>query len=175
MIKIKDLIKENKAQYEIYCDMDSVLTDYDSAFVKIADVKTRDGWEYKAKFGKKKFYDIIRQEGLDFWTEMPWMPDGKKLWKYLQSVADKIYVLSAPASNIDSELCKTGKMIWCKRNLGPYVQVILEENKYKYAAPNHILIDDLDKNIVPWRHHGGIAIQHTSADDTIKKLKALGL
>lgn len=48
-------------------------------------------------------------------------------------------------------------------------------DKFKYAGHNKILIDDLYKtNIIPWREHGGIGILHTSANDTIQKLKKIG-
>lgn len=168
MIKIKKLIKENYI-YEIYCDMDSVLSDFDTAFLQIADVKTKDGWEYKKKFGKQKFWDIIQTTGLKFWTEMPWMKDGKKLWNYLQKLDADVRVLSAPSTHDNGE-SKTGKIIWCKNNLGPNVQVILEDNKFKYAGQGKILIDDLEKNIIPWKEHGGIGILHKSTSDTIQRL-----
>ena len=48
-------------------------------------------------------------------------------------------------------------------------------DKHKYAAPNHILIDDRMKAIGPWRKAGGIGILHKDTKDTIAKLKLLGL
>ena len=47
--------------------------------------------------------------------------------------------------------------------------------KQKYAGENKILIDDMERNIQQWRDKGGIGILHTSAVDTIKQLKELGL
>jgi hypothetical protein len=47
--------------------------------------------------------------------------------------------------------------------------------KAAYAKPNHILIDDREKSIQPWREAGGIGILHTSAADTISQLQKLGL
>jgi hypothetical protein len=41
-------------------------------------------------------------------------------------------------------------------------------------APGDILIDDLSKNCKRWTDAGGIAVHHTSAADSILKLKALG-
>ena len=49
------------------------------------------------------------------------------------------------------------------------------KEKYQYAAPNHILIDDRLVSIEPWVNAGGIGILHTSAVDTIEQLKELGL
>jgi len=43
-------------------------------------------------------------------------------------------------------------------------------NKKKYAAPNHVLIDDRKDNIEGWESEGGVGILHTSAEDTIAKL-----
>ena len=40
---------------------------------------------------------------------------------------------------------------------------------------NNRLIDDLENTINEWNDKGGIGILHTSAADTIKQLKDLGL
>ena len=47
--------------------------------------------------------------------------------------------------------------------------------KHVFAAPHHILIDDLEKTIIEWREKGGIGIHHTSTSDTISQLKKLGI
>jgi hypothetical protein len=47
--------------------------------------------------------------------------------------------------------------------------------KAEYAEPNAILIDDQPKSIDPFIAAGGIGILHTSAANTIKELKKLGL
>jgi hypothetical protein len=44
-----------------------------------------------------------------------------------------------------------------------------------FAAEGKILIDDMEQTIREWRNAGGIGILHTSAADTIKELKKLGL
>jgi hypothetical protein len=48
-------------------------------------------------------------------------------------------------------------------------------NKQLFAGPNRILIDDMKQTIDEWNAKGGIGIFHTSAADTIKQLKKLGL
>jgi hypothetical protein len=35
---------------------------------------------------------------------------------------------------------------------------LFEKEKWKYACPNSILIDDLEKNILPWIEAGGHGI-----------------
>lgn len=173
MIKIKSLIKEN-IQYKIYCDLDSVLVDFDSGFREISDVEVSDGWEYKKRFSKQKFWKLVGDRGLDFWTNLPWMSDGKKLWRYLRDCPYDVIVLSAPSTH-DNGISKKGKIIWCRNHLGPNVNIILEDDKFKYAGHNKILIDDLEKNIIPWKERGGIGILHTSTNDTIHQLRELGI
>ena len=51
----------------------------------------------------------------------------------------------------------------------------MSHDKFKWAAPNHILIDDFTKNTVPWDNEGGIAILHTDANKTIEKLEEIGV
>jgi len=173
MIKIKSLIKEQN-DYIIYYDMDSVLSDFDAAFRKISDVPVKDGWEYKKKFSKQKFWNLIAQKGLEFWSTMPWMADGKKLWSYLTRSPYEVIILSAPSTN-DKAISERGKKIWCKNNLGSNVKIILDGDKYKYAGHNKVLIDDLEKNIIPWRQHGGIGILHKNAIETLQQLQKLGI
>ena len=48
-------------------------------------------------------------------------------------------------------------------------------DKAAWAGPDRILIDDKKEAIEPWEAAGGIGILHTSAADTIRKLKTLGL
>ena len=82
-------------------------------------------------------------------------------------------ILSAPSQEESSRI---GKRVWKKNNL-PDAKMILTPAKFKqkYAGENKILIDDMERNIQQWRDKGGIGILHTSAVDTIKQLKELGL
>jgi len=47
--------------------------------------------------------------------------------------------------------------------------------KQLFSGENRILIDDLPNTIEEWNAKGGIGILHTSAANTIKELKKLGL
>ena len=83
-------------------------------------------------------------------------------------------ILSAPSSNPSS---KEGKLEWINKNLTNVKEIFLvpANEKQEFANPNAILIDDRLSNIEQWRAKGGIGILHTSADETIKQLKELGL
>jgi hypothetical protein len=51
----------------------------------------------------------------------------------------------------------------------------VRHQKQLFAGENRILIDDLANTIDEWNAKGGIGILHTSAANTIKELKKLGL
>ena len=160
---------EQVMDYEIYSDMDGVLTDFDAAFEKVSGgIPPR---TYETKYGKDKFWEIVDAKGVGYWVGMPWMSDGKQYWDYIKEY--KPILLSSPSR---SETSRLGKRLWVRNQL-PGTKLILAQAKDKqnYARKNRILIDDRESNIDEWRAQGGIGILHTSAADTIRQLKELGL
>ena len=176
MYKLTDLYKQLKeeeqtaqvSQYKIFCDMDGVLCDFDRRFDQFAGIKPK---EYESRFGTKKFWEIIDKVGAQYWSKMPWMPDGKELWSYISKY--KPVLLSAPSKDPSS---RYGKHLWVNENL-PGTKLILakREKKRNYSGKNRILIDDRPDNINEWVYEGGIGILHTSTQQTINDLKELGL
>ena len=155
--------------YEIYSDMDGVLTDFDAQFMKASDGILPS--EYEKNFGKNGFWKLIDERGVGYWVGMPWMPDGKTYWDYIKKYTP--ILLSSPSRSQTSRL---GKRLWVKNNM-PGTKLILAQAKDKqnYAQKDRILIDDRPSNIDQWRASGGIGILHISASDTIRQLKDLGL
>tara|TARA_R110000822_G_scaffold149056_6_gene288139 strand:+ start:4782 stop:7679 length:2898 start_codon:yes stop_codon:yes gene_type:complete len=162
--------KDKDMEYIIYSDMDGVITDFEGRFKKFSNGISPS--EYQNKNGVKKFWDLIDvQTGVKFWVGMPWMEDGKEYWDYISKY--KPTLLSSPSINNESRL---GKRLWVKNNLpGTPLKLAYSRNKKNYAQENAILIDDRENNINQWKANGGIGILHTSASDTIRQLKELGL
>lgn len=154
------------SKYKIYCDMDGVLVDFDKGYFKLTGQKL-DG-EHRSD---DHFWDPINDAGYDFWINLEWSNDGKRLWKYIEKYSPEL--LSAPSRQNDSRVAKHD---WVKKEL-PGVHLILRSAKHKkdFAGPNSILIDDRLDNIQGWRDSGGIGIHHVSAKHTIDQLKALDL
>jgi len=165
---------KNERPFKLYVDMDGVLTNWFKAFRDLGKDLTKglEGDEYEKKYGRDALWGLIAKEGkLEFWSEMKWMDDGRKLWNYVKKYNPTI--LTTPAN---SKFSRDGKKIWIERELGKEVPFIFAKDKWKYADTESILIDDYDKKINDWVNLGdGIGIHHHNTDSTIEELKKLGL
>lgn len=160
--------KSNELKYKIYCDMDGVLVDFDKQFTEsISPWKPK---QFIDKNGLDEFWRKIDDRGVGFWVGMKWMEDGKELFEHITSNYE-VELLSSPSRSENSRL---GKRLWVRNHkLGVKLNLAYSHNKQKYAAPNHILIDDRKDIIKEWEEAGGIGILHTSTENTINKLKNL--
>ena len=160
-------LREEETQYTIYCDMDSVLVDFDRGYQELTGMTTQQA----DAMGPDTFWEPLIKAGAKWWITLNWMSDGKQLWNYIKKYNP--ILLSAPSREESSKL---GKRVWVKREL-PGTKLILRyaPQKQEYASPTSILIDDREKNIDQWEAAGGIGILHTSAANTIEQLKQLGL
>jgi FMN phosphatase YigB (HAD superfamily) len=166
-------LKEKKATppYKIYCDMDGVLTDFESRFEHYSGMLPK---QYEEKHGSGPFWYLIDVTiGIKFWSEMNWMPHGQQLWDFIQPY--KPDLLTSPSRDNSSRL---GKNLWVRNHLNPNPKVIFAYSldKQRYANENSILIDDKKSNIDQWASKGGIAIRCENGDvnHVIEKLKELG-
>jgi ribosomal protein S27AE len=165
----RELMREinEKSNYQIYCDMDGVLADFEGGYKELTGIDLQS--EFKPE--GEKFWDPISKAGIGFWAGLKWMPDGQQLWDYIKKYNPSL--LSAPSKEDSSRI---GKSVWVKKRM-PGTKLILRsaDRKKEFASPNSILIDDMKKNIDSWEAAGGIGILHTSASSTINQLKKLGL
>lgn len=157
--------------YKIYCDMDGVLTDFESRFEHFSGMHPQ---EYEKANGTPAFWELIDNKiGVRFWVGMDWMPQGKMLWDFISPY--KPDLLTSPSRHNSSRL---GKQLWAKNNLNPKPKVIMaySKDKQRYADENSILIDDKKSNIAEWEAAGGIAIRCRKGNSTyvIDRLKELG-
>ena len=181
--------ESNAFPYQIYCDMDGVLVDLIGGVLdRIQKGSSNKGLRKQVKdileigWGWTKEHPTL-QKGLDyindivsddveFWATLPPMPDKDELWNYISQYNP--IILSHPWDDPSEE----GKRIWVANNLSPLpIDEKYTGNKYLYAVnedgtPN-LLIDDFEKYIGPWREAGGVAILHTSAEETIYTLEAI--
>ena len=176
---LKELMIEDIAKaYNIFVDMDGVLTNFEGRFEQFAGVTPDEYISQKSiQVGKDKayqqFWDLVdEQVGVRFWAGMPWMPEGEELYKYIKKY--KPTILTSPSRN---EASKIGKGVWIKRNMSgtPYKFGFKASGKAKHAGPNKILIDDRTENINAWKAAGGIGILFKSTEQVKNELSKLGL
>ena len=70
------------------------------------------------------------------------------------------------------------KKIWTKRLLSDdvIVNIVFREEKPQYCTGEGcILIDDMERNIKEWNEMGGTGIVNVSSEDTMNRLKELGI
>ena len=154
--------------YTIFCDMDGVIVDFEKGYTELTNTIPT-----KSFNGKAEFWEPISKAGAQWWANLDWMPDGQELWRYIKKY--KPNILSSPSQDPSS---KVGKEAWLKMNLqNSYKKAYFynRSNKQLFSDKNRILIDDLPQTIDEWNAKGGIGILHTSAANTIKELKKLGL
>ncbi len=162
MIPILNLFES--VDYQIYCDLDGVLTDFE----KMADEM---GVPATDKRTKKELWRQIFRDPTTFWSKMDWTNDGKSLWNFIKSL-NPILLSSVPAGILNKG--KTGKQRWVTKELGDIPLIVVPSNsKSKYANKNSILIDDTEKNINAWERSSGVGILHENSADTIELLKKI--
>ena len=158
-------------KYQIYCDMDGVLTDFEKRFDHFSGMNPQ---EYEKKYGTPSFWELIDVKiGVRFWVGMDWMPEGKRLWDFIKPYQP--HLLTSPSRNDTSRL---GKNLWVKNNLNPKPKTIFaySADKQRYSRENAILIDDKKSNINEWAAKGGIAIRckNGNVSHVIEELQKLG-
>ena len=177
MTLIKILTEGFEEQYQIYCDLDGVLADFDARFEHFYGILPKEYEEkaiqqYGEEIGKQKFWEAIDTNiGVRFWRGIPWMPGGKELWDYIKPYNPTL--LTAPSYHDSSRI---GKTLWVQDHI-PGTKIIFKQAKQKadLAGPNRILIDDREDTIMSWKAKNGIGILYKNTDQAINDLKQLGI
>jgi hypothetical protein len=101
------------------------------------------------------------------------MPDMAELWAHVAPY-QPIVLTGVPASVKEAP---DNKRAWVRRHLGSRVEVRCCPSKEKclHAKAGDILIDDWEKYRHLWIAQGGVWVTHTSATNSIRELRALGV
>ena len=189
-----------KVDYQIYCDMDDVLVNFEDACTNLinADLRNADRVPREVYF----LYAVMKRELMskerlsitksDFSRQADNRLESVRSYMYERVQNNLEFWCTLPwkydgqelwnyiknfnpkpiilTAPMDGENCIIGKKLWAKNHLDDS-QIILNERKYEYSTPQSILIDDYINHVMQWRVKGGICIHHKNTNDTIKELK----
>lgn len=168
----------------IFVDLDGVLADFKRGMERAMTVvhgrefeHDEDRYEVDTHYRKLVWSSIDTYQDIydgQLWLELDTMADSAVLWRFVLPFNPEILTATGPKKYRAREQ----KLEWVPMHFGREVRINIVERaveKANFAAPNHILIDDKMKAIGPWRDAGGIGILHTSAEDTIRQLKGIGI
>jgi len=147
--------------YQIYCDMDGVLVDFEEGAVQRINRDIQDenvtgelidnlravlselgrGEITKTDLSKmdksvqlkpaRSYMYEMLADDEEFWANLPWMPGGEELWAYVSKYDS--YILTAPMDN-KGQGSEMGKRTWIENNLNPKPNVIeMSHDKYNWA------------------------------------------
>lgn len=160
----------DEGAYQIYCDMDGVIADFEGG------VENHLPGFKAGEHSNSKLWKTVKnhqKKGGEHWFELEELDNGA-LWKYIARHNPEILSATGdPYFGADDQ-----KRKWIQKHLigNPKINLVRKtSDKAAWAGPNRILIDDRKEAIDDWNAGGGIGILHTSAADTIQKLKSLGL
>lgn len=156
-------------QFVIFCDADGVVYDFERKVSEINKLEFH-------KIPRGKMWRSIEEYDRNvapFFESLELMPDALVLIDFIKSNFINYRILTA-CGNTPKNAAQQKRNAF-RRDFGDIVVKTVQDShqKAKYATPTSILIDDRAKSIDPWVAAGGIGILHTSAADSILKIKQI--
>ena len=187
----KFLKEEQGSSYQIYCDMDGVLVDFEQGVVerlnkdiKDPSIQTKEMMKLRdalkaAEETNVSMKDLdkhfkprtpLNKATREYMYRALW--DDEEFWANLTWMPGGkelwAYIAQYEPDILTSPMgpgSERGKQIWIDNNLNPAPkEVFMSRNKYEWATSDdspNILIDDFTSNTIPWEDTGGVAILHT--------------
>jgi hypothetical protein len=167
-----------KKKFRILLDMDGVLCHFAEQYKKINGVSPNE--VYVPGQPATCWNRFVDQHGFE---DIPVLPDALNLLtgvlRTVQNSNFTIEICTSAGGKARYDDVKPQKLLWLKNHgFGDFVAHITQ-NGYRKADVidlekyNDILIDDTPVVVENFIKHGGFAILHTSATDTIEKLETL--
>jgi 5'(3')-deoxyribonucleotidase len=131
----------------IYVDLDRTIFDIDSQF------------EDPENFTNNDFWKLANKEG--FFENLPLLPWAKQLMAYLTDLDVELRILTATGHQHDRVALE--KINSIKKNFPQFpianiITLVSGKNKYIYARPGDLLIDDTKEVLKNWEEAGGIPV-----------------
>lgn len=153
----------------IYLDMDGVIADFNKRYKEQYHLEPREAEKHK-KFNK--FFDeFIETKQFETLELMPGAMEGLIFLRKHLTVPTQI--LSSTASEARYDAISKQKLIWLNTHGITFTPNFVPGKRFKckFAAPDHIIIDDTESVINQWREAGGIGILHKDWPTTLAILQ----
>ena len=153
----------------IYLDMDGVIADFTKRYKELYRMEPKDA-EKKKQFDKF-FNEFIATGQFAKLDLMPGAIDGLTFLRKHLTIPTQI--LSSTANEARYEDISNQKLIWLQTHGITFSTNFVpgKRHKYKFAAPDKIIIDDTQSVIDQWREAGGIGILHKDWPSTLVILR----
>lgn len=148
----------------IYLDMDGVIADFYKRYFELYKLAPRDA-EKKKEFNK--YFDEFIATGQ--FATLDLMPDTMKGIEFLRKAPVPTEILSSTANEERYDTISKQKMVWLQTHGITFKPNFVpgKRHKWKFAAPDKIIIDDTESVIDDWKKAGGIGILHKDWETTL--------
>ena len=154
-------------KYKLFCDLDGVLVDFENGVNELTG-KLPEHQTIENMWKKISYCE-------NFFENLKFTNYGKQMWTHIVDIYENVPTILTGVPSNNKKNYDIQKINWCKNNLGKNIDVITcnSFDKYKYAATNHILIDDRIKIGRQWISAGGLFIHHVTPERTLYELKII--
>lgn len=154
----------------IWCDMDGVLADFDTAYERVMGCKLPD----RNNRTEDLDWESLRSRAPRFFRDLPLMPGALHLWQRIEPHGAHILTGVPP----EVERSDNDKITWGMDKLHVAAhRIVCTRARYKFhhCKPGDILIDDWERYRKNWEDAGGLWITHVDAQTTLRALNELGI
>ena len=164
---------------KIYFDMDGVLADFGRGVRELCNMEALSQNGERDLKQDDLMWEAIRDTDC-FYDRLELLPGAQEMFDEIYAKYKSRCEILTGVPKPERGILTAGqdKTAWTRRLLSKDVKVnivLRKEKIQRCTGLDAVLIDDYAKNIREWQAAGGTAILHTSAENTLRQLREMGL